>query len=99
MIELITAKLTGSAIGYATGGIAVVGVGWLLKRIPNEMIKAKFGGFMKKWGIVLTLGLSKWKWTKKIWNKTIEPYVIDAIDNIVVWGLHQFVEGMRSDNK
>ena len=99
MIELITAKLTGSAIGYATGGIAVVATAWTLKKIPNETIKAKFGGYMYKLGICATLGLGKWKYTKKVWNKTIEPYVIDAIDNIFVWGVHRFIEGMRSDNK
>ena len=44
------------------------------------------------------MGLGKWKWTKKIWNKTLEPYCIDAIDNIVVTGISKFVEGVRSDN-
>ena len=45
-----------------------------------------------------TLGLAKFKWTKKVWNKTIEPYVVDAIDNIVSHGIQEFVRGLRSDN-
>lgn len=98
MVEYITAKITGEAIAYAGGGIAIIIAGWILKRIPNKRIKAWFGGYMYKLGIVITLGLSKWKYTKKIWNKTVEPYLIDAIDNIIVWGLHRFIEGMRSDN-
>ena len=40
MIEMITAQLTGKAIAYAGGGIAVVASTWLLKRIPNATIKA-----------------------------------------------------------
>ena len=99
MIELITAKLGGAAVGYAAGGIGAVAIAWVLKKIPNETIKAKFGGFMYKLGICATLGLGKWKYTKKVWNTTIEPYVIDAIDNIFVWGVHRFIEGMRSYNK
>ena len=99
MIEYITATITGEAIAYAGGGIAVIVAGWILKRIPNETIKAWVGGYMYKFGIVITLGLSKWKFTKKIWNKTVEPYLIDVIDNIVVCGLHRFIDGMRSDNQ
>ena len=60
--------------------------------------KAKFGSWMYNLGVVCTLGLGKWKWTKKVWNKTLEPYCIDAIDNIVVTGIAKFVEGLRSDN-
>ena len=59
----------------------------------------RFGGYMYKLGICATLGMAKWKCTKKVWNSTVEPYIIDAIDNIFVWGLHRFIEGMRSDNE
>ena len=44
------------------------------------------------------IGMGKWKWTKSVWNKTIEPYFIDAIDNILVTGISKFVDGLRSDN-
>ena len=47
----------------------------------------------------MTAGLSKWVWTKKLWNKTIEPYFIDLIDNVVGGALRGFVKGLRSDNK
>ena len=49
-------------------------------------------------GVICTLGMGKWKWTKKVWNKTIEPYFVDAIDNILVTGISKFVDGLRSDN-
>ena len=97
-MEWIAAKLGGAAAGYAAGGIGAVAIAWILKKIPNATIKAKFGVLMYGAGVACTLGLAKFKWTKKIWNKTIEPYVVDAIDNIVSNGIQEFVRGLRSDN-
>ncbi len=98
-MEWLVAKLSSNVVGYATGGIVAVVVAWVLKKIPNATIKAKFGLVMYGIGISCTLGLAKWKMTKKLWNKTIEPYLIDAIDNIAVHGIAEFVRGLRSDNK
>ena len=75
-----------------------VGVAFALKKIPNATIKAKLGVVMYSAGVACTLGLAKFKWTKKVWNKTIEPYIVDAIDNIVSHGIQEFVRGLRSDN-
>ena len=97
-MEWIAAKLGAGAVQYAAGGAVAVGVAWALKKIPNSAIKAKFGLLMYGAGVVCTLGLAKFKWTKKVWNKTIEPYVVDAIDNIVSNGIQEFVRGLRSDN-
>ena len=77
--------------------MAVV-VAFALKKIPNATIKAKLGVVMYSAGVACTLGLAKFKWTKKVWNKTIEPYIVDAIDNIVSHGIQEFVRGLRSDN-
>ncbi len=98
MLEMIAAKLTGQAVAVAGGGIAVVVAGWALKKMPNDRIKAKVGYWMYGAGVTVTLGLAKWKYTKSIWNKVVEPYVIDLIDNVIVTGLSKFIEGMRSDN-
>ena len=98
MIEFITAKLGVKVAAYAGAGIAGVAVAWGLKRIPNNVLKAKFGSFMYGAGVACTLGLSKFKWTKSVWNKVIEPWIVDAIDNIVAHGIVKFVEVLRSDN-
>jgi uncharacterized membrane protein YfcA len=98
MFELIAAKVTGKAVAYAGAGIAGVIAAWVLKRIPNDVLKAKFGRFMYGAGVACTLGLAKFRWTKGIWQKYLEPWVVDAIDNIVVNGIAKFVEGLRSDN-
>jgi hypothetical protein len=97
-MEWLAAKLGVEAVQYAAGGAVAVGVAWGLKKIPNSVIKAKLGVFMYGAGVACTLGLAKFKWTKKVWNKTIEPYVVDAIDNIVAHGIQEFVRGLRSDN-
>ena len=98
-MEWILAKLGIEAVQYTLFGIGGVVIAWILKKIPNDVIKAKLGAFMYGAGVACTLGLSKWKWTKKFWNKLIEPYVIDFIDNILVNSVTKFVEGMRSDNE
>ena len=85
----------GLGLGLGGGGIAL----FILKKIPNEKICAFVEGSFEKLGLLMTAGLSKWVWTKKLWNKTIEPYFIDLIDNVVGGALRGFVKGLRSDNK
>ena len=98
MLASLTALATKQVAVYAGMGVAGVVTAFVLKKIPNKTIKAKFGSWMYSLGVLCTLGLGKWKWTKKVWNKTIEPYCIDAIDNILVTGISKFVDGLRSDN-
>tara|TARA_R110002074_G_scaffold359760_1_gene532327 strand:+ start:47 stop:346 length:300 start_codon:yes stop_codon:yes gene_type:complete len=98
MLASLTAFATSKVAAYAGMGVAGVVTTFVLKKIPNRTIKAKFGSFMYSLGVLCTLGMGKWKWTKKVWNKTIEPYCIDAIDNILVTGISKFVDGLRSDN-
>ena len=85
----------GLGLGLGGGGIAL----FILKKIPNDKICAFVEGSFEKLGLLMTAGLSKWVWTKKLWNKTIEPYFIDLIDNVVGGALRGFVKGLRSDNK
>jgi len=98
MMEWLAAKVGVSAVQWSIGGIAGLGVAWALKRIPNSTLKSKFGLFMYRMGILSTLGMGKWKFTKRFWNKTIEPWFIDAIDNIVGHGIKEYIRGLRSDN-
>ena len=83
---------------YAAGGIGAVVVAWVLKKIPNKTIKAQFGMIMYGMGVTCTLGMGKWRYTKKFWNKTVEPYFVDLLDNTVGHGLTEFIRGLRSDN-
>ena len=97
-MEWILAKIGVETVQYATGGIVAVGIAWVLKKIPNAVLKAKFGLLMYKFGVVCTLGLGKFRLTKRFWNKTIEPWFVDAVDNIVGHGIAEFIRGLRSDN-
>ena len=85
----------GLGLGLGGSGIAL----FILKIIPNEKICAFMEGSFEKLGILMTAGLTKFWATKAIWNKTIEPYFIDLIDNVVGGALRGLIKGLRSDNK
>ena len=72
---------------------------FILKKIPNEQICKYVEGLFFGLGSAMTLGLAKWSFSAKIWNKTIEPFFVDLIDNIVGGALRGFLRGLRSDNK
>jgi len=71
----------------------------IFKIIKNEKIRAFFYGVCYAGGVTVTLGLSKWPWTAPLWNKYVEPWFIDMIDNVVGGAIEGFVNGLRSDNK
>ena len=79
-----------------SGGSAVL---WVLKKIPNEHICSVIETGCESIGRVMTLNLSKWKATAKVWNSTIEPYFVDLIENTVGAAVKGLLDGLRSDNK
>ena len=99
-MEMLVAWLTSKAAAYvASAVVGSVVVGWILKKIPMEKFQKQFGKFMRGLGVVCTLGLSKWKWTKNIWNKTLEPFFIHFIQDVIIFGINEFIRGLESDNK
>ena len=80
----------------AGGGASAIAL-WLLKRIPNDDLYSwvETGAYWA--GSVITLGLGKWRLTKGIWNKTVEPYLIDLVDNTAGAAVEGFIKGLRSD--
>ena len=84
-------------ITLLAGGTSAGLVLWLLKKIPNEDLYSwvKTGAYWA--GTAMTLGLSKFKWTKSLWNSTVEPYFIDLIDNTVGAAVQGFINGLKSD--
>ena len=87
-MEFLTNNL-GMFVGGGSSAIAL----WVLKLIPNKDIQACVGTACYWAGSVMTLGLNKFK----LWNKTVEPYVIDLVDNVVSTGIKEFIKGLRSD--
>ena len=80
--------------GVGSGGILMV----ILKKSPNEKICKVVETFFFGLGKTATLGLSKWSWSKGVWNKTIEPYVVDLIDNVFGSIVRGIIKGLKSDN-
>ena len=91
-MEFFTNNLT-----ILTGGGAGALALWFLKKIPNEDLYSwvETGAYWA--GSFTTLGLGKWKLTKKLWNSTVEPWFIDLVDNTVGAAVKGFIEGLRSD--
>ena len=90
MISLLTAKLGSSALAYGATGVSGLVVAWILKKIPNETIKAKFGLFMYGLGVTCSLGLSKFKLRGS--GQTINPWVIQPhhlCGKVFIWGIHK----------
>ena len=87
--------------GEAIGGIITLVVVYLLKLIPNEKLQVASEKIMYGLGVAVTLGMSKIKltWFKVLWQKTIEAYVVDLINNVIVHGIQGFIRGLRSDNE
>ena len=97
MIDSLTALMTNQVAVYSGAGAVGVGLAWVLKKIPNDTIKDKVGKVMYGVGVTCTLGMSKWKMTRNVWNKVVEPWFIDLLDNVIVTGLKKFISGVRSD--
>jgi len=75
----------------------LLGIGF--KLVPNKLLKGLVTKFFYGLGVAITLGLSKWAWTAPLWNKLVEPFVIDLIDNIVGGAIEGLIKGLRSDNE
>ena len=80
-------------MGGTGGGIVL----YILKKVPNKQICAWVESICYNAGKVMTLGLSKWKFSKNIWNKTVEPYFIDLLDNFVGSAVRGLIKGLRVD--
>ena len=84
-------------------GIAAIGpiLNLLLKKYVTDETVARWGlavkNVFKNIGTYVTLGLSQWKWSKGIWNSTIEPLVIIIFRVIVNNMIAGLVQGLESD--
>ena len=93
MLEFLMSNAT--TIGGVGGGGIVL---YILKKIPNEHICSIVETTFSSIGSVMTLGLGKWQFSKKVWNSQIEPWFIDIIDNVFGAMVRGFIKGLRSDN-
>ena len=83
---------------------------WVLKKYVTQKKFEVWGDKFEKFMFnlfyrifkIVTLGLSAWKWTSKIWNPIIEPYVILLFKFVFKRGVNGSVNGtvagLESDN-
>ena len=83
--------------GLLMGGGAGAVVLWVLKKVPNEQIASTVESCFYGLGKAMTLGLSSWSATKGLWNKVIEPWFVDLVDNTAGACVRGFFKGLRSD--
>ena len=69
------------------------------KRIPNDKIKNRLKPVFYRAGVLLTLGLAKSPLVGPVWNRTVEPYVVDLLDNVLFAMRYGLIPGLRSDNQ
>ena len=91
----IASSNSGLLMGGGTAGIIL----FVLKKVPNDQLANIVETAAETCGTVMTAGLSKWSFSKKFWNSTIEPWFIDLFDNVMGGIIRGFVKGLRSDNK
>ena len=90
-------NLVGSNTGLIAGGGTAAIVLWVLKKVPNDYIREMVETMFYGLGKAMTLGLSKWDFTRKFWNSTVEPWFIDLVDNVVGGAVRGFIKGLRVD--
>ena len=96
MFEQLTGFVSNNTsllVGGGTAGIVL----WVLKKVPNQEIANIVETFAFGCFRTMTIGLSKWSFSKKLWNSTIEPYFIDLLENVVGGFIKGAVKGLRSD--
>ncbi len=91
-MEFFMNNLT-TIIGGGSAGIIL----WVLKRIPNEDIYNWVETGSRAVGVAMTLGLSKWRFSSKYWNATIEPWFVDLIENTCGAFVSGIIKGLKSD--
>lgn len=116
IINWITGNVTFIGNLFAAGGVGAA-LSLVLKKAFTAEKKAAFkkqiedmadaiGDFGEPIGVGVTVGLSKFRWTSKLWNVVFEPYVIILGDLVIESFVirvaarlySKFVKGLKSDN-
>ncbi len=98
MIELITANIFTNIAGYAVGSIVLILLTWALKKIPTEKIRNAIYALFFRIGYSISKFFNGWRYTKKIWENTLEPWLVGFLDMILISMLAGLFDGLASDN-
>jgi len=90
---------------YALIGVGSLGtiLSLLLKKLVTKKLLDSIGNiiniFFYELGVICTLGLTKVKFLKGLWNNVFEPYVVILLRTTLMNILDGFIKGLESDNK
>ena len=96
------AKVVGAFLITPQGigaGVGVLVLGYILKKIDNKWVYKPIYGVCYAACVAITLGASKWPYIGAVWNKTVEPFIIDLLDNILSAIKAGCLAGLHSYNK
>lgn len=94
---LDTLKTVASS-GSLWAGISALVLAYVFKAIPNQKIYDFVDALFYRLGVVMTLGLGKWKWSAPVWQTVVEPWIVDLIQNTIGAAVNAWIRGIRSDN-
>jgi hypothetical protein len=83
--------------GRAWAAAAVLAALGLARRVPNARIKAVLTPVFYRAGEAVTLGLARSPVTREVWNRTVEPYVVDLLECVGHAVTEGLIPGLRSD--
>tara|TARA_R110002020_G_scaffold472472_1_gene700570 strand:- start:2206 stop:2487 length:282 start_codon:yes stop_codon:yes gene_type:complete len=86
-------------LGLLVGGGTTGALLFAFKLIPNEDLYSWVKTGFYWLGTTMTLGLARWRFTTKYWNKTIEPWFVDLLTNTMGAAVDGFLSGLKSDDK
>ena len=66
--------------------------------VPNRAVKRACKRHMFTVGKAMTLGMTGHPVTSAIWERSVEPLVVDLLENTAYGILHGMIPGLRSDN-
>jgi hypothetical protein len=106
MLETILDFLLNNLLGSLLGGASLVAIfnliaGFIMKQWLTEDRLLKWKGniraFFRGIGVAMTLGLSRYQWSKALWNALVEPLLILIGDMVWVEMWKGLKEGWLSD--
>lgn len=92
---VITGWLSVKVLKWAGGAVGAFILGWILKKIPTGKWSKQLGNAGERHGQAVTIFCQK---KVPLWNKIIEPVVIDTIGVVLSW-VAGFIRGLKFDNK
>ena len=98
MIEFLTVWTVNKALAWAGGSIILFVATWFLKWVPTAKIRKVIYDVCFEFGAMLSRFFNNWKYTKAIWENTLEPWLLGFLDMVFGAIFDGLSAGMRSDN-